>query len=130
MVQLSSLFMTLSILCIVIVLLLCYTVATNIHIFSLSPFSTMPATIQVRTDAELKKNAQKILEEMGLDLSSAINVYLKQIVLTGSIPFPLRTVNGFTPEQENQILRETDEAVRRGKRYSSAAEMHRDILAE
>ena len=90
----------------------------------------MPATIQVRTDAKLKKDAQKVLEEMGLDLSSAINVYLRQIVFTGSIPFPLRTVNGFTPEQENQILREADEAVRKGKRYSSAAEMHRDILAE
>ena len=99
------------------------------HILPL-PLPTMPATIQVRTDAKLKKDAQKVLEEMGLDLSSAINVYLRQIVFTGSIPFPLRTVNGFTPEQEDQVLREADEAVRKGKRYSSAAEMHRDILAE
>jgi len=34
-----------------------------------------------------------------------------------------KTANGFTPEQEEQILRETEEALR-GKSYSSAREAH------
>jgi DNA-damage-inducible protein J len=86
------------------------------------------ATIQVRTDDNLKKKAQDVLKEIGLDLSSAINVYLRQIVLTGSIPFQIRTVNGFTPEQEEQMIRETEEALRSGKSYDSAEELHTDIL--
>lgn len=39
-----------------------------------------------------------------------------------------KTANGFTPEQEEQILRETEEAVQ-GKRYSSAKEAHDSILS-
>lgn len=90
----------------------------------------MPSTIQVRTDAKLKKNAQKVLDQLGLDLSSAINVYLRQIVITGSIPFEIRTVNGFTPAQERRMLREAEEAIKHGKRYSSSEDMHRDILGK
>lgn len=50
----------------------------------LEPMST---TIQVRTDAELKKDVQHILSGLGLDLSTAINMYLSQIRQTGGIPF-------------------------------------------
>ena len=88
----------------------------------------MPATIQVRTDAKLKKNAQQVLEHLGLDLSSAINVYLRQIVITGSIPFEIRTINGFTPAQERRLLQEAEEAIKHGKRFDSPSEMFRDIL--
>ena len=88
------------------------------------------STIQVRTDGTLKKQAQNVLKKIGLDMSSAINVYLRQIVLTGSIPFPIRTVNGFTPAQERRLLRESREALKYGKRYDSVDEMFRDILGE
>ncbi len=88
------------------------------------------STIQVRTDGKLKKRVQKVLKDIGLDLSSAINLYLRQIVITESIPFPIRTENGFTPEQERKILREAEEAVKHGKRYHSAKELHKEILGE
>lgn len=90
----------------------------------------MSTTIQIRTNAKLKKNAQKVLEDLGLDLSSAINVYLRQIVITGSIPFEIRTVNGFTPAQERRMLKEAEEAMKHGKRFNSPDEMFRDILGE
>ena len=88
------------------------------------------STIQVRTDGTLKKKAQKVLKQIGLDMSSAINVYLRQIVITGSIPFPIRTVNGFTPAQERKMIREAEEAKKHGKRYGSAEELHRAILGD
>lgn len=102
----------------------------RLHLSHFLPPSPMPSTIQVRTDAKLKKNAQKILDQLGLDLSSAINVYLRQIVITGSIPFEIRTINGFTPAQERRMLRESKEAIKHGKRYSSPEDMHRDILGK
>ena len=43
-----------------------------------------------------------MLERIGLDMSSAIKLYLHQIVITQGIPFPLRTANGFTVEQEQR----------------------------
>ena len=88
------------------------------------------ALVQVRTDDHLKKQAQKVLKQLGLDLSSAVNMYLYQIVATESIPFPIRTVNGFTPEQEQKMLQETEEALKHGKRYDSVEELHRDILGD
>ena len=67
-------------------------------------------TIQVRIDDKTKKDAKKVLNELGLDMSSAIKVYLKQIAITKSIPLTLQTENGLTPEFEDLVLRSDDEA--------------------
>lgn len=63
------------------------------------------ATVQVRIDEKTKQSAQKVLDKMDIDLSSAIQVYLKQIVIHQGIPFRLVTKNGLTPEEEESILR-------------------------
>lgn len=68
------------------------------------------ATIQIRIDEQTKKKSAKILKELGLDTSSAINVFLKQVVLTRSIPFPILTENGLTVQQEEEILQASKEA--------------------
>ncbi|MDD5103377.1 MAG: type II toxin-antitoxin system RelB/DinJ family antitoxin [Candidatus Peribacteraceae bacterium] len=86
--------------------------------------------IQVRTGNKLKRDVQKVLESIGLDMSSAIKLYLHQIVITQSIPFPLRTVNGYTVEQEQKMIREGEEALKNGKRYRSVDAMFRDILGK
>lgn len=88
------------------------------------------AIISVRTNPILKRKAQEMLKKLGLDLSTAVNVYLQQIVITGGIPFRVRTANGFYPEEERQILREEAEALRSGKRYESGEELLRDILGD
>lgn len=90
----------------------------------------MSTTIQIRTKAQLKNDAQKIFNTLGLDLSTAINIYLQQVVLRKGIPFTMLTENGMTPAMEAKILKEVAWAKKYGKRYSSAEEMHRDILGE
>lgn len=85
-------------------------------------------TIQVRTPEKTKKNAQKVLGKLGLDLSTAINIYLVQIIEKQGIPFEIVTENGFTPAEERKILKEMAWAKKHGKRYRSAKELHDDIL--
>jgi len=90
-------------------------------------------TINIRTDARLKKAATKVLEGMGLDMSSAVKLFLNQIVITKTIPFPIRTVNGFTVEEEESLKRdiaETEKDFKEGKlkAYDSVDEMFDDIL--
>ena len=51
------------------------------------------ANINVRTDAALKAKAQHIYESIGLDLSTAVNLFLKQTVLVGNLPFVLGVSN-------------------------------------
>ena len=51
------------------------------------------ANINVRTDATLKAQAQQIFESIGLDLSTAVNLFLKQTVKANNLPFVLGVSN-------------------------------------
>jgi len=51
------------------------------------------ANINIRTDANLKAEAQQIFETIGLDLSTAINLFLKQTVKANNLPFVLGVSN-------------------------------------
>ena len=86
-------------------------------------------TIQIRIDSKIKKEAKKILEEIGLDLSSGMKLFLHNIAITQSVPLDLRTPNGFTIKQEQEIIRETKEALGGGRRYKDVHKMHQDILS-
>ncbi len=46
-------------------------------------------TLQIRVPDELREEADQVLEEIGMDMSTAIRVYLKKIVHSRSIPFDL-----------------------------------------
>jgi len=45
--------------------------------------------INIRTDSELKTKFQTVLTNLGLDMSTAINVFLKQVVYRQAIPFEI-----------------------------------------
>jgi len=45
--------------------------------------------INIRTDSELKAKSQSVLRDLGLDMSTAINVFLSQIVYKQAIPFEI-----------------------------------------
>ena len=56
--------------------------------------------LQVRTDAKDKEQASVILEELGTNLSSVVNMLLKQIILTKSIPFEIKIPRLYTSEEQ------------------------------
>ena len=65
------------------------------------------ATIQVRVPDKNKKNVEKILESLGLDMTTAVRMFLCRVELDHGLPFPVKqnvTLNGFTPEFEEEIL--------------------------
>ena len=45
------------------------------------------AYVHVRVKAEEKAAAEKILESVGLDMSTAVNLFLRKIVIRGGLPF-------------------------------------------
>jgi len=77
------------------------------------------ATIQLRIDNATKKSAKNILDKLGIDMTAAIKIYLKQIVINKGIPFKLLTENGLTIEQEKEILKAAKEA-EKGKNVTKA----------
>jgi addiction module RelB/DinJ family antitoxin len=68
-------------------------------------------TIHIRVPAKLKKAVQEIAEANGLDLSSCIRIFLTHMNVRGIMPLPHLTVNGFTEEEEREILKRIEEPV-------------------
>jgi DNA-damage-inducible protein J len=60
---------------------------------------TTKARININVDLELKEEAVHILNDMGLDMTSALTIYLKKIVKTRSIPFELTSPRLFSVEE-------------------------------
>ena len=46
--------------------------------------------LQVRTSSEDKEKASETLEKLGTNLSAVVNMMIKQIILTESIPFEVK----------------------------------------
>lgn len=47
------------------------------------------ATINVFISEKIKTQAENVLSQLGISMSTAIEIYLRQIAYTQSIPFPL-----------------------------------------
>ncbi|MDE6375681.1 MAG: type II toxin-antitoxin system RelB/DinJ family antitoxin, partial [Ligilactobacillus sp.] len=41
---------------------------------------------QIRIDQTVKKEANALFSELGMDMSSAVNMFLRQCILRGGIP--------------------------------------------
>ena len=46
-------------------------------------------TMNLRVNPNLKRQAEDVLKQLGVPMATAVDMYLRQIVLTGGIPFPI-----------------------------------------
>ena len=46
--------------------------------------------INIRVDSELKQSAEELSNDLGLNMSSAITIFLKSVVSYDGIPFELK----------------------------------------
>ena len=53
------------------------------------------SNIYVRVEPEIKEQAENVLEQLGIPMSNAISVFLRQIVLQKGIPFEMLMVPFF-----------------------------------
>lgn len=85
----------------------------------------------ISLDADLKDKAIPILNELGLDLSTAVGIFLRQTVREQRLPFEvsLNVPNSETKAalREIQDMRAHPE---RYKRYSSFSEALREVLSD
>ena len=65
------------------------------------------APTQIRIDADIKKQATDLFNDLGLDMSSAVNLFLHQCVLRGGLPFHVEM-----PRYTQRTLDAMDEARR------------------
>lgn len=64
----------------------------------------------IRLDKEIKNQAQTIFSELGVDMTTAINVFLRQAIKWKGFPFPitLETPNKVTQNAIEHSLAHTD----------------------
>ena len=71
--------------------------------------TTQTATIQIKIDPKLKSDAIKLFDDIGLNLSDAIKLFLKQSINSSSLPFePMVSKSYFSPKQIADIEESLD----------------------
>ena len=75
----------------------------------------------VSIDADIKKQAQELFAELGMDLSTAINIFIRQALRQHSIPFEI------TADDPNKETREAIAEVRRMKKDPTIGKAYDDV---
>ena len=86
-------------------------------------------SFSVRTDPVLKKQVDLFLEKVGMSMSTAINLYLRKIVLEQRIPFEI-SLPLLDPESRAALL-EAEELKKPGvgKVFKTVEELREDLLS-
>lgn len=86
------------------------------------------SNINLRIDSEIKKQAEAMFADMGLTMSTAINIFIRQALRQGKIPFEI------TSDMPNaETLAAIDDANKGrnlSKAYTDIDKMFEDILSE
>lgn len=72
------------------------------------------ANLNIRIDDALKKQAETVFADLGLSLSAATTIFLKQVVRCNGIPFELRA-DPFYSVENQAILQKRVSDYERGK---------------
>ena len=63
------------------------------------------AQISLRVDDDVKRNAERTLNDIGLSMSTAINIFLKTVVRENRIPFELSADPFYSKENMAELER-------------------------
>ena len=85
---------------------------------------------QIRIDSTIKEEATALFSELGMDMSSAVNIFLRQCILRGGLPFPVEL-----PQYNKETLEATAEARKISrdpdvKGYTSMADLKAALEAD
>ena len=88
----------------------------------------MQSNICIRLDKDLKKQFDYLCNEFGLNMTTAINMFIKAVVRENRIPFEI-TAN--VPNSETiKVIEDTEKGIGLSKSYSNIDEMFKDMELE
>ena len=97
----------------------------------MSNFPNTTTNLNIRVDSALKQECDNLFKNLGLNMSTAINMFLNQCVKTSSIPFKIEEKK---PSKElMKALKELDYMTKhpeKYKSYDSLDELFRDLDSE
>jgi DNA-damage-inducible protein J len=86
--------------------------------------STQSSMLHIRVDDEIKAQATKALDSMGLSISDAVRLLLHRVVIDQAFPLELKV-----PNTETRIAMQEADAITsaRKARFTSDAELFNDL---
>jgi DNA-damage-inducible protein J len=87
-------------------------------------------TMHIRVDPEVKAGAEATLSQLGLSIADAVNIFFRQVMLTGGLPFEVKL-----PVPNTETVAALKEAIRISrdpnlKGYTSVDELFRELDAD
>ena len=84
--------------------------------------------LNIRIDTELKRQSEQIFNELGLNMSSALTVFLRQVVRSNGLPFEMRLNK---PNDETlAAIQDVNLNSNMSKSFHSVKELMKDLDAD
>ena len=84
--------------------------------------------LNIRIEPELKKDVEEILDCLGMNIAEAVTIFLKQVVMTESIPFYIKKKS---LNKETQLaIENVENEIGLSKGYTNLDEMWDDLEKE
>ena len=81
-------------------------------------------TLHIRIEPSVKQKAEETLNELGLSIADAINVFLRQVILNDGIPFEIRK-----PKFNKETIEAIEDA-KKGKNLSKTFDSVDEMFEE
>lgn len=82
------------------------------------------SNIIVRVDSQLKQQAEILFQEMGMNMSMAINIFLKQAVKDQRIPF---TITNKPNRQTQKAIKSSQNKKKLSKNFENVEDLFEDL---
>ncbi|SDO27719.1 DNA-damage-inducible protein J [Eubacterium maltosivorans] len=74
------------------------------------------ASVFARVEPEVKQQAERVLNQLGVPMSNAVDMFLRQVVLSGGIPFdvkiPVKKPLGLDPMSDEELAAAVEEGLK------------------
>lgn len=88
-------------------------------------------SIYARVEPEIKEQAESILNQLGIPMSNAINIFLRQIILQNGLPFELSLSQNMPLSYEDLTQEDFNREIEKGyKSFNERRVLSSDLVAE
>ena len=98
------------------------------YIYNISWGGDVMATINVNVDEKIKEQAKETLDFLGTNFTNVINMLLRQIILTESIPFEIKVPK--LNAETIKAIEDAEKGIGLSKGYTNLDEMWKDLEKE
>ncbi len=83
-------------------------------------------SMSIRLDSEVKEQAQQVFSNLGMDMTTAINIFLRQAIQYQGLPFDVRL---YENRKLLEVLTDLDQNRNMSQSFESVSDLMEDLRA-